>query len=124
MPSLLRSLLSEHLDPGYAAAAAERDAPARNRPEPVVGWTWQALAALLIAAVFAAAVAQARLDGARCARRPSRCWPTACKSAEAHRPTTLTAPRNALAAQVDDRSGAAGSKATNAASSCWAASTR
>ena len=25
LPSLLRSLLTEHLDPGYAAAAAERD---------------------------------------------------------------------------------------------------
>jgi uncharacterized protein YlxW (UPF0749 family) len=57
VPSLLRSLLSEHLDPGYAAAAAARSAaPVPRR----VGWLWQALAALLIAAVFAAAVAQAR----------------------------------------------------------------
>jgi uncharacterized protein YlxW (UPF0749 family) len=62
VPSLLRALLSEHLDPGYAAAAAKRadsdTAPSgRRRP---FGWMWQALAALLIASVFAAAVAQAR----------------------------------------------------------------
>lgn len=59
VPSLLRSLLSEHLDPGYAAAAARREAGG----EPVrrwARWGWQALAALLVATVFAAAVAQAR----------------------------------------------------------------
>ncbi len=57
VPSLLRSLLSEHLDPGYAAAAVARaHTGRRSRAE----WAWQALAALLIAAVFAAAVAQAR----------------------------------------------------------------
>ncbi|MEE2855513.1 MAG: DUF881 domain-containing protein [Actinomycetota bacterium] len=62
VPSLLRALLSEHLDPGYAAAAAKRgtaDAP-RSRRQRVFGWLWQAAAALLIATVFAAAVAQAR----------------------------------------------------------------
>ncbi len=59
VPSLLRSLLSEHLDPGYAAAAATRTAgaPPRSRWS---SWAWQAAAALLIALVFAAAVAQAR----------------------------------------------------------------
>lgn len=58
-PSLLRSLLSDHLDPGYAAAAAARGTTGRDR---VAGaqWLWQGLAALLIAAVFAVAVAQAR----------------------------------------------------------------
>jgi uncharacterized protein YlxW (UPF0749 family) len=62
VPSLLRALLSEHLDPGYAAAAAKRGgsaAPQRGG-ERAFGWLWQALAALLIATVFAAAVAQAR----------------------------------------------------------------
>lgn len=53
VPSLLRSLLSEHLDPGYAAAATS----AQRRPR---RWVWQALAALLIATVFAVATAQAR----------------------------------------------------------------
>lgn len=61
VPSLLRALLSEHLDPGYAAAARRgpADAPGSGRRR-VFGWLWQALAALLIATVFAAAVAQAR----------------------------------------------------------------
>jgi uncharacterized protein YlxW (UPF0749 family) len=59
VPSLLRSLLSEHLDPGYAAAAAERAQGKTARPRWAT-WSWQAAAALLIALVFAAAVAQAR----------------------------------------------------------------
>ncbi len=62
VPSLLRALLSEHLDPGYAAAAARRRGsatPPRGRERALRG-LWQALAALLIATVFAAAVAQAR----------------------------------------------------------------
>ena len=59
VPSLLRSLLSEHLDPGYAAAAAERAAGKPRRPR-WRAWGWQAAAALLIALVVAAAVAQAR----------------------------------------------------------------
>ncbi len=59
VPSLLRSLLSEHLDPGYAAAAAaRRNAGGSGRGK--ADWVWQAAAALLIAVVFAAAVAQAR----------------------------------------------------------------
>jgi uncharacterized protein YlxW (UPF0749 family) len=59
VPSLLRSLLSEHLDPGYAAAAEARAGSERRRPR-WAAWAWQAAAALLIAVVFAAAVAQAR----------------------------------------------------------------
>ena len=62
VPSLLRSLLSEHLDPGYAAAAARR----ARRTEPpaatarIGGWAWEGVAALLVATVFAVGVAQAR----------------------------------------------------------------
>lgn len=53
VPSLLRSLMSEHLDPGYTAAA--------ERPGPRHGdRLWQVLGAILVAAVFAAAVASAR----------------------------------------------------------------
>src|ERR1700677_900940 len=62
VPSLLRALLSEHLDPGYAAAAAKRDhsaTPQSGRAR-AFGWCCQALAATLVATVFAAAVAQAR----------------------------------------------------------------
>jgi uncharacterized protein YlxW (UPF0749 family) len=62
VPSLLRALLSEHLDPGYAAAAERRagNATPHSRRTRVFGWLWQALAAMLVATVFAAAVAQAR----------------------------------------------------------------
>jgi uncharacterized protein YlxW (UPF0749 family) len=62
VPSLLRALLSEHLDPGYAAAAEKlsRTATPRAARARVFGWLWQALAAMLVATVFAAAVAQAR----------------------------------------------------------------
>src|SRR3954463_4812197 len=59
LPGLLRSLLTEHLDPGYAAAAARRDSSGKSR-RPAAARAWQALAAVLIAVVFAAAVAQAR----------------------------------------------------------------
>ncbi|WP_083336173.1 DUF881 domain-containing protein [Mycobacteroides saopaulense] len=57
VPSLLRTLLSDHLDAGYAEAAAARrgDAAPRSR---LAEWGWQAIAAIAIAAVFAAAVAQ------------------------------------------------------------------
>src|ERR1700709_1747065 len=58
VPSLLRSLLSEHLDPGYAAAAERRVCTApRSRTS---NWTWQILAGLLVTTVFAAAAAQAQ----------------------------------------------------------------
>ncbi|MFN8071252.1 MAG: DUF881 domain-containing protein [Mycobacterium sp.] len=52
MPSLLLSLLTDHLDPGYAAAAAGSRAPA--------GRVWQLLVAVLIAGVVGVALAQAR----------------------------------------------------------------
>jgi uncharacterized protein YlxW (UPF0749 family) len=62
VPSLLRALLSEHLDPGYAAAAEKRAGAAtlQGGRARAFGWLWQALAAMLVATVFAAAVAQAR----------------------------------------------------------------
>ncbi|MGZ8802548.1 MAG: DUF881 domain-containing protein [Mycobacterium sp.] len=53
VPSLLRSLLSDHLDPGYAAAA--RSTGQRSKP---AEWTWQVLAAVVVAAVFALAWSQ------------------------------------------------------------------
>jgi uncharacterized protein YlxW (UPF0749 family) len=57
VPSLLRSLLSDHLDPGYAAAAERRkNGKRRNRASEL---TWQLCAGLAVAAVFATAAAQA-----------------------------------------------------------------
>jgi uncharacterized protein YlxW (UPF0749 family) len=102
VPSLLRALLSEHLDPGYAAAAAKRGGPAapqRGR-ERAFGWLWQALAALLIATVFAAAVAQARsvAPGVRTAQQLLLQSVRSSESAAAK----LGQERSALSTRVDD----------------------
>jgi len=98
VPSLLRSLLSDHLDPGYAAAAEARAADGKGR----TWWQasmWQICGALVIAVVFAAAVAQAR-STAPGVRETQHVLAGSVKSAQA---TTndATAQRNALAAQVD-----------------------
>src|SRR5271167_2305761 len=102
VPSLLRALLSEHLDPGYAAAAEQRDRsgePPTGRAR-AMSWVWQALAALLVASVFAAAVAQARLvaPGVSAAQR------VLAAGVRSEETTTgaLTKHRNTLAAQRDD----------------------
>ncbi|GAY13398.1 DUF881 domain-containing protein [Mycobacterium sp. shizuoka-1] len=99
LPGLLRSLLTEHLDPGYAAAAAERARTGRSR-RPLVNRGWQALAALLIAAVFAGAVAQAR-STAPGVNAAQQVLAASVRSAEG---TTerLTRRRDDLAAQADD----------------------
>lgn len=102
VPSLLRALLSEHLDPGYAAAAAKRadsDGPQNGRAR-AAGWVWQALAAFLVATVFAAAVAQARLvaPGVSAAQRVL----TAGVRSEEAATGQLTARRNSLTTQRDD----------------------
>ncbi|HKI40698.1 MAG TPA: hypothetical protein VKA66_09975, partial [Mycobacterium sp.] len=100
VPSLLRALLSEHLDPGYAAAAAKRaDTPPSGRQR-ALGWLWQALAALLIATVFAAAVAQARsvAPGVRTAQQLLARSVRATEAAA----TKLSQRRGALSTRVDD----------------------
>ncbi|MGO9927271.1 MAG: DUF881 domain-containing protein [Mycobacterium sp.] len=102
VPSLLRTLLSEHLDPGYAAAAAKRGdsaTPPRGR-ERVFGWLWQALAALLIATVFAAAVAQAR-SVAPGVRTAQQLLVRSVRSTEASA-AKLAQQRSALSTRVDD----------------------
>jgi uncharacterized protein YlxW (UPF0749 family) len=101
VPSLLRALLSEHLDPGYAAAAAKRDRSGTQTGRArVLDWTWEALAALLVATVFAAAVAQARLvaPGVTAAQQVL----ARSVRAEAAATGNLTARRNALTARVDE----------------------
>jgi uncharacterized protein YlxW (UPF0749 family) len=102
VPSLLRALLSEHLDPGYAAAAAKRGGtakPPRGR-ERALGWLWQALAALLIATVFAAAVAQAR-SVAPGVRTAQQLLVRSVRSTESDA-ANLGQQRSALSTRVDD----------------------
>jgi uncharacterized protein YlxW (UPF0749 family) len=97
VPTLLRALLSEHLDPGYAAAAERRkDGPTRGR------WPnrgWQLLAGLAVAAVFATAAAQAK-SVAPATRETQHVLADGVRSAEA---TTAgaTARRNDLAGTVE-----------------------
>jgi uncharacterized protein YlxW (UPF0749 family) len=95
VPSLLRSLLSEHLDPGYAAAAAERGAPRRRAAE----WGWQVLAAVAVATVFALAAAQAQ-SVAPAARQTQQVLVGSVRASQAAA-DQATARRDALAAQVD-----------------------
>ena len=99
VPSLLRSLLSEHLDPGYAAAAAKRAAgnPPRARR---AAWAWQAAAALLIALVFAAAVAQAR-STAPGVKETQQVLVSSVRSSQAGA-NALAAQRGGLTAEVDN----------------------
>jgi uncharacterized protein YlxW (UPF0749 family) len=97
MPSLLRSLLTDHLDPGYAAAA-EAKAGGRRRTW-WQAWAWQIAGALLIAAVFAAAMAQAR-STAPGVRETQQVLGGSVRSAQAAT-DEVTARRNALAGQVD-----------------------
>lgn len=102
VPSLLRALLSEHLDPGYAAAAAKRGQAAEPPTERkrAFGWLWQALAALLITTVFAAAVAQAR-SVAPGVRSAQQLLARSVRSTEATA-TTLARRRSQLSIRVDD----------------------
>lgn len=102
VPSLLRALLSEHLDPGYAAAAAKRAGsatPASGRQR-VANWLWQASAALLIAVVFAAAVAQAR-SVAPGVRTAQQLLVRSVRATEATA-TTMAQRRGELSTRVDD----------------------
>jgi uncharacterized protein YlxW (UPF0749 family) len=102
VPSLLRALLSEHLDPGYAAAAAKRsrsDGPPTRRAR-AFGWFWQALAAMLVATVFAAAVAQAR-SVAPGVRTAQQLLAASVRSTQATA-AKLAQRRSVLAAQVDE----------------------
>ena len=98
VPSLLRSLLSEHLDPGYAAAAAQRSAGAQPRSR-LAAASWQVLAALAIATVFAFAVAQAQAT-APGVRESQQVLSGSVRSAQEATNSAATR-RNALAGELD-----------------------
>ncbi|MGE0215758.1 DUF881 domain-containing protein [Mycolicibacterium sp.] len=97
VPSLLRSLLSDHLDPGYAAAAQAGRQRGRGTE-----WTWQVLAAVMIAAVFVFAWAQAQ-STAPGVRESQKVLAASVRSAETAT-TEIAARRDALAADVDAES--------------------
>jgi uncharacterized protein YlxW (UPF0749 family) len=97
VPSLLASLLSDHLDPGYRAAAdAKKQGKQRKSWQT---WAWQIAGAVLIAAVFVAAVAQAR-STAPGVRETQHVLSGSVRSAETEVADAATR-RDALASQVD-----------------------
>lgn len=96
VPSLLRSLLSDHLDPGYAAAAAAKAERQRGKP---AEWAWQVLAAVVVAGVFALAWAQAQ-STAPGVRESQKVLAGSVRSAEAGT-TEVEGRRDRLSAEVD-----------------------
>lgn len=94
VPSLLRSLLTDHLDPGYAAAARSSRPRAR-----AADWTWQVLAAVVVATVFALAWSQARAT-APGVRDSQHVLAASVRAAET-RTDEIAARRNSLTAAVD-----------------------
>ncbi|BBX25473.1 DUF881 domain-containing protein [Mycolicibacterium alvei] len=97
LPSLLRSLLSEHLDPGYAAAAAAREAG--DRPRRVRDFGWLLVGAGAIATVFAVAAGQAQ-TAAPAAREAQHIMAGRVRAAQIGA-DTASAQRDALVNQVD-----------------------
>jgi uncharacterized protein YlxW (UPF0749 family) len=97
VPSLLRSLLSDHLDPGYAAAAARREAGETRRK--ASEWSWRLVAGVVVAVVFACAVAQAR-SVAPATRETQQVLVDGVRSAEAGA-DDVTSRRDALAGKVE-----------------------
>lgn len=98
VPSLLRSLLSEHLDPGYAAAAAAREADDRPRCR-LVDLGWLVVGAAAIATVFAVAAGQAQ-TAAPAAREAQHTMAGRVRAA-ALSADQAAAARDALVDQVD-----------------------
>ncbi|OAN26406.1 DUF881 domain-containing protein [Mycolicibacterium iranicum] len=94
VPSLLRSLLSDHLDPGYAAAAQS------NRPRSRASTAlWQLLAAVVVASVFALAWAQAQ-ETAPGVKESQQVLAGSVRSAQAAT-DAAAARRNSLTTEVD-----------------------
>ncbi|GAA2566723.1 DUF881 domain-containing protein [Mycolicibacterium diernhoferi] len=100
VPSLLRSLLTDHLDPGYAAAAAKRTDPrAESLPARLRAGGWALLGGLTIAAVFAAAASQAQ-SVAPVNRHTQQVLADSVRAGET-RTDAVEAHRDALATEVE-----------------------
>ncbi|WP_441962809.1 DUF881 domain-containing protein [Mycolicibacterium houstonense] len=98
VPSLLRSLLSEHLDPGYAAAAAARASGDRPRRR-ATDLGWMLLGTAVIATVFAVAAGQAQ-TAAPAAREAQHTMAGRVRAAQIGTEKAVTE-RDSLVDQVD-----------------------
>jgi len=97
VPSLLRSLLTDHLDPGYRVAA-QRAAAGEHRSR-AADRGWQLVGGIAVAVVFAVAVVQAQ-SSESATRQSQRVLSGSVRAAEA-RTRAGTDQRDALAAQVE-----------------------
>ena len=96
VPSLLRSLLSDHLDPGYAAAAASATRRAHRRLDRL----WQVAAAALVIARCSRWPGRRPRSTAPGVRESQQVLAASVRSSEAAT-EALTARRDGLAAEVD-----------------------
>ncbi|MDR3659682.1 MAG: hypothetical protein P4L86_04610, partial [Mycobacterium sp.] len=104
MPSLLRSLLTDHLDPGYAAAAQRRRTPDDNGGAPRRGarladGAWLLVGVAAVSVVFVTA-AQHAVSMAPAATQTQHVLSANARSAEVRTKDSVTA-RDALAGQVE-----------------------
>ncbi|UYP17296.1 DUF881 domain-containing protein [Rhodococcus sp. Z13] len=100
VPSLLRSLLTEHLDPGYAAAAADR-ATGRPGTSPRAARVWLAAGTLLTGLVLG--VAWAQNDSTEAGADRTRTEILDSLHAGEDRVADLTARRDELDAAIEER---------------------
>lgn len=98
VPSLLKSLMNDHLDPGYAGAAADRE-QGHSKPPRMSAGAWVVLGALLVGMVFGIAYAQ-RASSASDADATRSEMLTKVRDAE-ERSRGLAADRDDLTARVE-----------------------
>ena len=99
VPSLLKSLMNDHLDPGYAGAAADRE-QGHSKPPRIAAGAWIALGALLVGMVFGIAYAQASSSASDADATRAEML-TKVRDAE-DRGRSLATTRDDLTARVDD----------------------
>lgn len=99
VPSLLKSLMNDHLDPGYAGAAEDR-ALGHVKPTRIGAAAWIAVGAALVGLVFGTAYAQASSSATDVDRTRTEML-AKVRSAE-DQGRTLAAGRDELAVRVED----------------------
>lgn len=99
VPSLLKSLMNDHLDPGYAGAAEDREL-GHAKPTRIGAGAWIAAGAVLVGLVFGTAYAQASSSASDVDR--TRTEMLAKVRAAEDQGGTLAATRDQLALRVED----------------------
>ncbi len=100
VPSLLKSLLEDHLDPGYAAAAADR-AAGRRRTSPARARIWLVVGVVLAGLVLGSAYAQN--DAGAADTEKARAEILTSLRAGDERTAALIAQRNELTRTIEER---------------------